>query len=1539
MHTEMTEAINAACASLRLDEAQAVVELVLNSPARVVVILGPRNSGKSEFIRCQVVPRLESYGPVLLFDCLSGLTEEICEALTRPATVVILDSFDRFLCSSGEGRDAALRSLFTEHRHATLVLITDCQSLPEIFSLRQAVPDILDNFFELTELKLSTELPRFRSSPGVGSFDWDPRLIRGLEVGLSRLPDPVVTVPLVAIIDESVRSGDYDQRLVLDENVRTDSYDPKLGILDLLERYLERTLALLDSQPGYGEDASEAARALLKEVIRQHKTVSLVGLPEQLDLSPEILAKSWQWLVQTSGVLTDSHPEGLALTPPQLRVVLEKWLDEDENACARAERSIADGMDARRKLGALLPYDRFIDIHAQRKSLRTTPEQASYLTLCALRSCPDADPGPIEYWFRRIAEPALQMNALLDALAYTTPRTRYRAAQRLASFDDPKVHGHLCRAALEDPAVEVRRQAVESLSNFKNKGPIREVLMRTASDEKSVARIHAIEALRLFPDEECVRFLESIVSRLGELPVREASIDALSQTRCDIGVAALVRIALWDVDQEDRDRAEKALSLLDLPSLVECGLNATFEDWTARRPTPEGRWWKKFGFWPATLAILAVGLFVHCVPFLILRKWLAVLAFLILEVGCLWLGIAYLPRSFSLIPFFLSWCASVTAAAWVARQKHPRPGTFQSVFSSSLLANTIISCGAWLHGVGHWITGRRRQAWQLLGIEMIALLAMLSVLEIQNVFTVGITQADSHNFRSVLVFAYDSLTSFLFYLYLVGGLAVSWLLSASWLFMDEKWGKRGPWVSEPHSRVLRALLRAPKSAELLRARLVAEPAKASFARMLLTHLGEAVPGDALLSVLEQDMRQGNTSPPAIVHCLSRNKNNKGYEVVVKRVGELFDSVPPDRMRPLIDVLATRPTDASVRILLERHRTLRRWNRLRVVFAAIIRPFQGWHWLVRVAVFASSLLLLILVIDSLRTSINPAWSQIKQYRRLAKFDFRRPWYYEGLRGESGEEYRVFRFFPTSEYQDKSRDFATVATFLSSGDPRITVDALADTFPWIDKKYAPSLAASLGTIAISEDAGARKTALEALGAAVMTSEGESNPEEDKDRRMRAERALSALQDAADRRGSQELVHMLSDFLDQPHGRKTLLDATVLQARAVAMLAGVARQSSQDKTASSAAKDVIASHADLLVELQRSSADPAFQSTVFEAFEMAARPDAIKTIKESLLRKSAAEISESTGNRYSSKASSGAAARLDASARLRVMAVHLTARAQELQEAGTLDEALTTARSAVEADEHYVRAYCVQAHVMEDLKLYDDARAVLRKAIRIDPTYPWSYSILIDTYHAQDRDRDAISELLRLQRTYPTAGAICFYLALVYHERIAREDPAAYQLAYQNNQKVVNLERDRDQNLTLAAELNLEENRLTTGRYAELVEKQPELLKRVGEDSDARLGLTLLMLAAQVLAHDSRNALGTLADLERIYEGEVRPAGKPSTWVYFGTEAYLEKRVPRSPQTIALLALVHGVNNISGTGAANTPPPVIPQELFEQLRKALE
>jgi len=112
---------------------------------------------------------------------------------------------------------------------------------------------------------------------------------------------------------------------------------------------------------------------------------------------------------------------------------------------------------------------------------------------------------------------------------------------------------------------------------------------------------------------------------------------------------------------------------------------------------------------------------------------------------------------------------------------------------------------------------------------------------------------------------------------------------------------------------------------------------------------------------------------------------------------------------------------------------------------------------------------------------------------------------------------------------------------------------------------------------------------------------------------------------------------------------------------------------------------------------------------------------------------------------------------------------------------------------------------------------------------------------------------------------------------------------------------------------------------------------VLPRVGGETDRQVTLLLLFLSAQVLSSDPK-ALTTLDLLQQRCE-DLGKSGRWQDWAYDGTLLYLEKHVPPSPRSLALLELARGVERMAVRHRKDGPPPAIPAAVFDRLRSALE
>ena len=273
--------------------------------------------------------------------------------------------------------------------------------------------------------------------------------------------------------------------------------------------------------------------------------------------------------------------------------------------------------------------------------------------------------------------------------------------------------------------------------------------------------------------------------------------------------------------------------------------------------------------------------------------------------------------------------------------------------------------------------------------------------------------------------------------------------------------------------------------------------------------------------------------------------------------------------------------------------------------------------------------------------------------------------------------------------------------------------------------------------------------------------------------------------------------------------------------------------------------------------------------------------------------------------------------------------------------VNDALNEFRVATESDDGYSWAHYMQAVILEKRAEYADAEVAVESAIRTDPSYPWSYRLLANLYHHQNRDKEAAERLAYFQNRFPQVPEIYVQLAFVYHERLAGQDEGSYERAYQANSQLLALVHDSDHARALSTELNLLECSLTTGRYQEVLERAPELLKRIGNDADSQLAVHLLMLAANVLSGNDRDALATLDQTRRIYDSDFKSHGKWHEWVYDGTQRYVATHHPDDTRTMALAELIRAINETSSVlqGDGDGRPPAVSGQVFDRLSSALE
>jgi len=1534
---------DAAMASDRGSDAEALTKLILESPAKVVVVAGAKNSGKTQFIREWIIQKLRERQRTVVADCAEGLTDVALAALADNC-IVVLDSFDRFLRLPDTQRKAGLDRLLSDQRRATAVVVTSSQSLGDLLTLRKQEPEILDRLFELCELRLSVELPRYQPRPDAAPVQYSSRDLAVIEEGLAGIGETAVTPLLLSIIDADFRSG---------------SYDPQGGLRGILDRYLDRRLRSVDTIEGFGEGASAVAREVLKELVENAGHKVLNGLAERLDVASELPGQCYEWLINCSHLVRQVDGEALEVQPPQVRALIQASVDEDRRVRAKAERLLADGLEGRRKVGTILPRDRFAEVNAQQLLLKTDPDQAAFLTLCAFRFFPNEDPGPVNYWFRRVGDRSLQVQTLLEGLSDPTPRARRRAAGMLRDFDEPKVHGQLGLLALEDPAAEVRQQAVDGLAAFANKEPIREVLEKEASEGSGDGRIRAIEALRIFTDDRCARFLRNLVDQPSPPVVREAAIDALARTVSLEAVSSLVEIGLHDKDAVDRERARTALAALDSEKLTTHGITCALRDFAGPEQSRRS-WWARLGHWPAAVGILLFNGLFHGAALLLLRSWWLGLGFLLVEAVLVVLMLAESSIGAMLL-WFLNGVVSVPVSAAMARRKlPPDDGGFRRVMLDAFLAATMLGSGALLHGLGQVVAGRPGRSLHFFFVEALAILAIFPTFALESLFTLDITRG-----------WFDKFSQSLLYIYRYGGFVVSWGYACFALFQDERKGSASPWTSERHSDVLRALLGGRQSAFAVLARLRSDDQQN--ARKLLRHFGEDIPGGQVIAVLERERAQ---TPDEILSCLARHKDKEGYSNVVAELGRLFDESDAGCRQKIAGVLTRFPTDVSIDCLRNRRPQLGRAGVAHYVAAAGLRFFRGWHPAVRAVAVVSLPLVILLVGEGYITSRNPAWPLIKQLRKKIM------------------------------HHEQPDSVSRSAMFMAQEYPEGSAQELATLFG--ESPHGQGLAMGLSVVASCPDSSARSLAIGALV-------------EGAGKEAKREVSLQALHGAASSPNVyKELVGGLKKLFDDSQkqlGAERIFETQAFQARIATILAAAAPKSAEARQTISQKAAVFGellktspdrqAKTDIMTALiaaadgpsiaaikgfilhdglpaQKANrggsvvTDPATARTAgdLSKIQREARQEAIDRLLNLETQEARDTITELRQEAEVRRKQNEKSLLVELEARLqprfgREAAVKFDTQARSLQAQGKLDKALDAARQAVNADadfadahgtlgsvlfalanrqtgesrdaslkealtqlQHaaeispaYSWAYYMQGLILRDQGKYSQAEQAVRESLRTDPGYPWSYRLLREIYLAQNRDRAAVVEFRRFQKLYPEVAEIYKQIAYVYHERIARNDPSAYEEAYKSNSQLLELQRKNDPSQAESTEVNLVECSLTTGRHREVIDRAKRLAARL-RDADWQMPLYLFMLAAQVLQGTHSEALDTLSQVEALQKRAFRDPNAEATWVYDGTLLYLERRV-QSPQIASLVELVRAFNG----GPARVPP-----EAYRALREAL-
>ncbi len=541
----------------RPDEGKALAEHILRSDAPIIVFHGPRRSGKTELIQRYVIPVLNENA--LGWRVAYRGSGEMAAAATDPDSPVIevWDDFERWLVADEPLRGNLLKRLSrcAEQRgRARVVLILEEDHLSALFQLRGSIPRLLDDVGEI---------------PGMSQ----PRLLQSLAHAIGPCGVRVSTAFLEALAHdlESVRTKaglnpevvavlafELCRSKVVDRELAQADHQAVGGLTGMLEAHLdfvfERLPDSIEPQIGW---------AVLQQVVtvRRGQPVDLTDVSHRFDVPMDVPSRVLGWLKEDRRILRASSDGGFDVVPGQLVAAAEARAQREADAAEQSRWILRQGVRHFADGDALLSEQSFKKVHAHRSALIVDPEEAALMLRCSLAYENDLLAGATEHWLRRVKDPEVNVEILLDALCDSRADVRRRAAGRLREFARPEVRDPLHLLALRDPDEAVRAQAIDSLDAIKD-SDLRASLIKEVQQKSSPYRLQAIDGLRIFTDDDTVECLVRIIGNHApaeDLAARSRAIDALSRQGTTQSADALLGIALQDEDAEDREGAAHAL--------------------------------------------------------------------------------------------------------------------------------------------------------------------------------------------------------------------------------------------------------------------------------------------------------------------------------------------------------------------------------------------------------------------------------------------------------------------------------------------------------------------------------------------------------------------------------------------------------------------------------------------------------------------------------------------------------------------------------------------------------------------------------------------------------------------------------------------------------------------------------------------------------------------------------------------------------------------------------------------------------------------
>ena len=706
----------------RADEGLVIATHIAASSSPLVVLYGPPRFGNTDLLERWVIPVLSERHRVIHRTVAE--TAAIDDDAGGP-TIEILDDFEANLVDSPASRAviARLARMTLQPGNARkFVLVLQEDYLSRLFQLRDTLPHIVDDVFEVPEVSsegFQEALAGVCAGYGIHLADsFRAALVKDLDASHSRAASSPDVIAIVAF--ELCRLGIFNRELSHED------YREVGGLSGILQAHLD---LLFDNLPHRLDPA--LGWAIARDVLYAPpgRPTELVDIADRFDVSIEVPTEILQWLEHDRHILRGNAERGHDLVPGLLAIAVDARIRKDDESTDPVRWILRQGLRRYAEIDALLPEAHFRRIHAQRHLLILSEDEARLMARCAL-SYRDSDFAPaLDHWLRRVKDPAAKTDLLLEALFDRRPDVRQRAAARLRHADRPDVQVQLQLLALRDPSPAVRAAAVDSMAATTDEA-LKSSLRQEVRDPNSPYRLEATDALRVFTDRDTVDTLVGVVSgnvASNGLPLRTKAIEALGSHNTQASIEALLKVALQDADAEDRVAAADALARVSTAESAAFAVESLRRTGAIAAPlrTRVSVRSLAHGAGCAAMAIGAVLVNLWLFGFILatLRKWRAAAAVTVAQV------ITYL-LLFVVNPFHWSVMLAIGAGAFAVgflaptrillleRQANVPQGGYRRWLGGVLFAVGSVTAFLVVHGLPFMLTRRIRRGLVLVGFEI-----------------------------------------------------------------------------------------------------------------------------------------------------------------------------------------------------------------------------------------------------------------------------------------------------------------------------------------------------------------------------------------------------------------------------------------------------------------------------------------------------------------------------------------------------------------------------------------------------------------------------------------------------------------------------------------------------------------------------------------------------------------------------------------------------------------------------------------------------